>query len=180
MAVPADILEKRQSMSATQKKTGAARKSSAAKGKTHSSGSKKKTAPRKQKQTPIHREVGAVVCLLLATFSALGYFNIQAVFVTFLNQLERGILGYGFWLMPIGAAGGQHRAVSPFRAAGPAPADLYAVAAVGGGRLYPHRFVHGRLFLPSRCGANAVEFRHCHEVRWSAVGNAGNGVDPGV
>lgn len=88
-------------MSATQKKTGAARKSSAAKGKTHSSGSKKKTAPRKQKQTPIHREVGAVVCLLLAIFSALGYFNIQAVFVTFLNQLERGILGYGFWLMPI-------------------------------------------------------------------------------
>lgn len=42
-----------------------------------------------------------MVCLLLAIFSALGYFNIQAVFVTFLNQLERGILGYGFWLMPI-------------------------------------------------------------------------------
>ena len=49
----------------------------------------------------IHREVGAVICLLLAIFSALGYFDIRAIFVTFLTQLERGLLGYGFWLMPI-------------------------------------------------------------------------------
>ena len=87
-------------MSGTQKKTGAARKASTAKGKSNS-GSKKKSAPRKQKNPPIYREVGAVVCLLLAIFSALGYFDIRAIFVTFLTQLERGLLGYGFWLMPI-------------------------------------------------------------------------------
>lgn len=61
----------------------------------------KRTAPRKPKNPPIHREVGAVICLLLAIFSALGYFDIRAIFVTFLTQLERGLLGYGFWLMPI-------------------------------------------------------------------------------
>lgn len=87
-------------MSGTQKKTGAGRKPSAAKGKS-SSGGAKRTAPRKPKNPPIHREVGAVICLLLAIFSALGYFDIRAIFVTFLTQLERGLLGYGFWLMPI-------------------------------------------------------------------------------
>ncbi len=88
-------------MSGTQKKTGTARKNSTAKGKSNSGSAKRKPAPRKQKKSPIHREVGAVVCLLLAIFSALGYFDIQAIFVTFLTQLERGLLGYGFWLMPI-------------------------------------------------------------------------------
>ena len=87
-------------MSGTQKKTGAGRKPSATKGKS-SSGGAKRTAPRKPKNPPIHREVGAVICLLLAIFSALGYFDIRAIFVTFLTQLERGLLGYGFWLMPI-------------------------------------------------------------------------------
>ena len=88
-------------MSGTQKKTGTARKNSTAKGKSNSGSAKRKPAPRKQKKSPIHREVGAVVCLLLAIFSALGYFDIQAIFVTFLTRLERGLLGYGFWLMPI-------------------------------------------------------------------------------
>lgn len=89
-------------MSGTQqKKTSGTRKpSNTAKGKTSSAG-KKKVVARKKKQPPIHREVGAVVCLLLAIFSALGYFHLQAVFVIFLTRLEQGLLGYGFWLMPI-------------------------------------------------------------------------------
>lgn len=94
-------------MSGTQKKTGAGRKPSATKGKS-SSGGAKRTAPRKPKNPPIHREVGAVICLLLAIFSALGYFDIRAIFVTFLTQLERGLLGY--WLLADAhrPAGGQH------------------------------------------------------------------------
>lgn len=87
-------------MSGTQKKTGGTKKTgSTTRGKTSSAG-KKKTTARKQ-NPPIHREIGAVVFLLLAIFSALGYFNLQAVFVTFLTQLERGLVGYGFWLMPV-------------------------------------------------------------------------------
>ena len=91
-------------MPSTQKKSGGAKSKSAAKGKNSSGGGKKKTAKqaaRKTRQTPIRREVGAVVCLLLAVFSALGYFNVRAIFVTFLTDLQKGLLGYGFWLMPI-------------------------------------------------------------------------------
>ena len=56
-----------------------------------------KTAPAPR---PIRREVWAVVCLLLALFSALGYFQIQAIFIDFFCSLIKGLLGYGFWLMP--------------------------------------------------------------------------------
>ena len=55
-----------------------------------------KTAPAPR---PIRREVWAVVCLLLALFSALGYFQIQAIFIDFFCSLIKGLLGYGFWLM---------------------------------------------------------------------------------
>jgi S-DNA-T family DNA segregation ATPase FtsK/SpoIIIE len=44
--------------------------------------------------------VGAVVCLLLAFFAAFGYFNIHALFIDFFVGLLKGLLGYGFWLMP--------------------------------------------------------------------------------
>ena len=60
-----------------------------------SSGSRKKPAPR-----PVRREVGAVVCLLLAIFSAFGYFHIQAIFIDFFCGLVKGLIGYGYWLLP--------------------------------------------------------------------------------
>ena len=60
------------------------------------SGSRKK-APASR---PIRREVGAVVCLLLAIFSALGYFHIQAIFIDFFCGLVKGLIGYGYWLLP--------------------------------------------------------------------------------
>ena len=90
-------------MPSTQKKTSAAKKS-AAKGSNSAGAGKKKAGKqpaRRSQQTPIRREVGAVVCLLLAVFSALGYFNVHALFITLLTDLEKGLLGYGFWLMPI-------------------------------------------------------------------------------
>lgn len=59
-------------------------------------GSRKKApAPR-----PIRREVGAVACLLLAIFSAFGYFHIQAIFIDFFCGLVKGLIGYGYWLLP--------------------------------------------------------------------------------
>lgn len=45
--------------------------------------------------------MGAVICLLLAIFSALGYFNSSALFINGLATLEKGLFGFGFWLMPV-------------------------------------------------------------------------------
>ena len=79
-------------MATAPKKTSAGKRT-AAKGR--SSSGRKKAAPR-----PIRREVGAVVCLLLAIFSAFGYFHIQAIFIDFFCGLVKGLIGYGYWLLP--------------------------------------------------------------------------------
>lgn len=60
-------------------------------------------APGKRRQPqpkPIRREVGAGICLLLAIFSAFGYFKIHALFIDFFCGAVKGLLGYGFWLVP--------------------------------------------------------------------------------
>ena len=49
---------------------------------------------------PVRREVGALVCLLLSLFAALGYFRIDAIFINFLCGAVKGLLGYGFWFFP--------------------------------------------------------------------------------
>lgn len=63
----------------------------------------KKPAARKpsaKNSSPIRREVGAILCLFLALFSFLGYFRVHAVFIDFFCDLIRGLLGYGYYLMP--------------------------------------------------------------------------------
>ena len=89
---------------ATQKKTGGSR---AASGRSSSNsggrraapqgrgGSKSRPAPR-----PFRREAGALVCLLLAIFSALGCFHMEAIFISWFCSLLKGLLGYGFLLAP--------------------------------------------------------------------------------
>ena len=70
-------------MASTQKKTTPAKKSTASKGtraassksgSKSSSGSSRAKKPAQPQKKPIRREVGAVVCLLLAFFGAIGYF----------------------------------------------------------------------------------------------------------
>ena len=61
---------------------------------------KKTTAAAKPQPKPFRREVGAVVCLLLAFFAAFGYFNVHALFIDFFVGLLKGLFGYGFWLAP--------------------------------------------------------------------------------
>jgi len=48
----------------------------------------------------MRREVGAAVCLVLALFSAFGYFDIDALFINFLCGLLKGVLGFGYWIVP--------------------------------------------------------------------------------
>ena len=52
-------------------------------------------------QRPIRREVWALVCLFLGIFTALGYFNVEAVFIDLLTGVVKGLIGYGFWLLPL-------------------------------------------------------------------------------
>ena len=87
-------------MATAQKKNAGGKRTASGTGRTASgsraAGSRKKApAPR-----PIRREVGAVACLLLAIFSAFGYFHIQAIFIDFFCGLVKGLIGYGYWLLP--------------------------------------------------------------------------------
>ena len=41
-----------------------------------------------------------MICLLLAIFSAFGYFHMEALFIDFFCGLVKGLFGYGFWLVP--------------------------------------------------------------------------------
>lgn len=67
-----------------------------------SKGTKKKSsAPArggKKAQKPIRREVGAVVCLLLALLGFLGFVPVKAIFIDFFCGIQKGLLGYGFYL----------------------------------------------------------------------------------
>ncbi|MCC8181937.1 MAG: DNA translocase FtsK [Clostridiales bacterium] len=83
------------------------KRTSTAKGKSTSTkrnASTKKTAGRRNaKRRPDYRPrlIGGAVCFALAVFSAFGYFNIQAVVIDLLVQLERGLFGYGYWVTPV-------------------------------------------------------------------------------
>ena len=55
---------------------------------------------RKNQPTPMRREIGALICLLLAIFAGFGYFKIDAIFITFFCTLLKGLFGYGFWFAP--------------------------------------------------------------------------------
>ena len=90
-------------MAASQKKTGGKRTSSGGTRRSGSSSGSSRGNSRGSKapaRRPMRREIGAAVCLALALFAALGYFHIQAIFIDFFSGLLKGLLGYGFWLMP--------------------------------------------------------------------------------
>ena len=55
------------------------------------------SAPAKR---PIRREVGGVICLLLAFFGAIGYFDVEALFIDLFRDLFQGLFGYGYYLVP--------------------------------------------------------------------------------
>ncbi|MDR0819570.1 MAG: DNA translocase FtsK [Oscillospiraceae bacterium] len=57
-----------------------------------------KTKTSKAKSTPKRREVGAVVCLMLACFSLLGYFTTDGIFIAFVGKQLRGLIGAGYYL----------------------------------------------------------------------------------
>ena len=74
-------------------------KSSAAKSGSKSTASTKKTQTSTPR--PIRREVWAVVCAALCVFTVLGCFGVKAIFIDFFCGLLKGLLGYGFWTVPL-------------------------------------------------------------------------------
>ena len=61
---------------------------------------KRKPAAKKQQPKPIRREVGAVVCLLLAVFTVLSCFHVRAALLDLLTDFCRGMIGTGFYILP--------------------------------------------------------------------------------
>ncbi len=64
-------------------------------------------APRKEKKTGpyqanlLARGIGAAVCIFLAVMLALGMFGAHAVVVDFFCGLFQGLIGYGWWAVPV-------------------------------------------------------------------------------
>ena len=62
------------------------------------------TAKPRKKAAPAapsyHREIGGVVCLVLAFFGSFGYFGVKAAFIDLFCDLLRGLCGYGYYLAP--------------------------------------------------------------------------------
>lgn len=90
-------------MAATQSKkktasaaSGGSRTKSAAASSGRKKGSRSTPPPKK----PIRREVGGLVFLVLALFSAVGYVSTEAIFIHLFSNLLKGMFGYGFWLIP--------------------------------------------------------------------------------
>ncbi len=99
---------------ATQKKTGGSRAASGSRStgggsRSSSNAGRRAASPSKgagrsrqapPPKQPYRREIGAVTCFLLAIFAGFGYFNMEAIFIDLFCDLLKGMLGYGFWLVP--------------------------------------------------------------------------------
>ena len=55
-------------------------------------------SPQKTPRPPIRREVGGGVCLLLALCVVVSYFQADAIVLSLLGDLLKGLTGYGYWL----------------------------------------------------------------------------------
>lgn len=81
----------------TKKRTSGAKASSSVSGRKSTSKSSRAKA---KKPAPIRREVGAGVCLMLGLCTVLGCFGVEAVFISPLMLLLRGLLGAGVYILP--------------------------------------------------------------------------------
>jgi S-DNA-T family DNA segregation ATPase FtsK/SpoIIIE len=69
---------------------------------TSRSASGRKTAPSRARQVrpSRRREAGAVVFFVLAIFAVSGYFAASGVFITYFSDFLRGLIGWGYFVMP--------------------------------------------------------------------------------
>ena len=77
------------------KKTASSSARSGGKGK---STAKRRSAPPPPAYNAQPRIIGGIVCLLLALCVLVTYFNVDAILLTFLANVLKGCVGYGYWL----------------------------------------------------------------------------------
>lgn len=61
---------------------------------------KKSPPPQKNSSNPAKRGIGAVACLFLSLFSFIGYFTVDAWFITYFCGFIKGIIGWGYYIFP--------------------------------------------------------------------------------
>ncbi len=61
---------------------------------------KSSAAKHAQASRPIRREIWALVCFFVGLFSLIGYFNVDAIFITYFCGTIKGFIGYGYYILP--------------------------------------------------------------------------------
>lgn len=51
-------------------------------------------------EQPVRREIWGVVFFFLAVFMVISHYNTDGAFIAFFSKFLKGLLGYGFWLVP--------------------------------------------------------------------------------
>lgn len=72
---------------------------SSARKRTGSNSASKKKVEQKAANIPLRREIGGAVCFFLAVLELISLFQLDAIFLQFLRDLTRGLIGAGYYLM---------------------------------------------------------------------------------
>ena len=73
---------------------------SSGKGRQSGKNSSGKKASAQTAAQPIRREVGAVICFFLGLFTFIGYFDVDALFISYFCRLIKGLIGVGYYIFP--------------------------------------------------------------------------------
>ena len=87
------------SKSTSKKKPASAAKKSRTPAKKPAASSAARSSPPPAPQ-PVRREVWGVVFLFLAVFMVISHFNTDGAFIAFFSNYLKGLVGYGFWVVP--------------------------------------------------------------------------------
>ncbi len=82
------------------KSTASKSKSTSSRSSSSKSSGTKSTAKHVQASRPIRREIWALVCFFVGLFSLIGYFNVDAIFITYFCGTIKGFIGYGYYILP--------------------------------------------------------------------------------
>lgn len=87
--------------SSSASKAASTKKSSSNTTKSNSNGKSKSAKAKVQEpaKKPVRREIGGVICILLALLSFIGYFEVEAAFFV-LTDVMKGLIGYGYQILP--------------------------------------------------------------------------------
>lgn len=66
-----------------------------------SKASASRSAPQNKNDIIVKRSVAAIVCLLISLFSFIGYFDVDAWFITYFCGFIKGIFGVGYYIFPV-------------------------------------------------------------------------------